>query len=68
MRIYSGVITGDDVRAAFTAAREQHDADIRIDGDIRTWNPRAARYGTEVYAYSNNGKRATGHLPSGLTR
>lgn len=63
MKIYSNIITESDVRAAFTSAQVRN-ADIYIDGDIRTWKPRKEQYGTEVFAASRHGRAATGHVPA----
>jgi hypothetical protein len=60
MKIRSNIITGFDVRQAFAQAREDNGADVYID-EQRQFKPRRERYGVEVWAYSENGKIATGH-------
>lgn len=64
MKIYSDHLTEHEVRLAFQRARLFNDADILIDGDITTWEPRNHLYGTEVFAQSMHGKIATSHVPA----
>lgn len=63
MKIYSNHITLADVREAFKLARDKYGADIFME-DARTWKPRGYANGTEVWAESMKGKRATGHVPA----
>jgi hypothetical protein len=60
MRIYSDHLTQEDVRAAFGRARARG-CDIWIES-IRSFKPRIGRYGTEVFAESHHGTKATGHV------
>jgi hypothetical protein len=65
MKIYSNKITSEDVRSAFSRARNVNGADIWID-DLRTFRPRRRHgNGIEVFATSDGGSRATGHAPIG---
>ena len=63
MKIYSDKLTESDVRAAFTRARQDHNADIYIE-DIREFRPRTHAHGIEVFAESMHGKHVTGHIPA----
>jgi hypothetical protein len=63
MKIYSDVITSADVHRAFADARCAG-ADIHVD-ELRTWKPRRHAHGTEVWAESVSGTRATAHRPIG---
>lgn len=62
MRVYSDVITEYHVSRAFAEARGIDGADIWI-ADSRTWQPRAWAHGTEFWAYSHHGTRASAHGP-----
>jgi hypothetical protein len=62
MKVRSNVITTSDVRKAFARARAEDGADIYIDA-IRSFKPRGYAYGTEFWAESLNGKRASAHGP-----
>ena len=59
MKIYSNILTKQDVENAFFVARTDHQADIHIEA-IREWKPRAYANGVEVWGESLHGKRATG--------
>jgi hypothetical protein len=64
MKIYSDTLTDQDVRQAFQTARQANNADIWI-GAMREFRPRHHVRGIEIFAYSQNGKRASGHAPIG---
>ena len=61
MKVYSDILTEDKVRRAFASARSCG-ADIWM-SDIRTWKPRGHAYGTEFWAESHHGTKASAHWP-----
>lgn len=63
MKIYSNTLTMTEVREAFKTARDSDGADIYVE-DGREFRPRSHAHGTEVWAESMHGKRATGHVPA----
>lgn len=62
MKVYSDVITDGMIQQAVAAARVIDGADIFIES-LRTWKPRAWAWGTEFWAYSVHGTRASTHGP-----
>lgn len=67
MKIYSNTLTMTEVREAFKAARDIDGADIYME-DAREFTPRDGHaHGTEVFAESLKGTRATGHVPARAT-
>jgi hypothetical protein len=64
MKLYSNLLTTEDVFWAFADARRMDGQDIRHQ-DVRAFVPRGYRNGVEFYAYSVTGKRASAHRPQG---
>lgn len=65
MKIYSNIITINDIWNAFRKARDENGSDIWVGADLRTFRPRTERFGAEFWAYSIHGKRASAHAPIG---